>query len=192
MSEAISATTVRQGSETPQRVGGFTLWFTGLSSSGKTTIADAVAKELKKGREWVEQLDGDVTRSKFWPELGFSKQDRNENIRRVALLAQLLTRNGIAVVASFISPYRETRDYARCVIGSFVEIYVKCPLDVCIQRDTKGMYRRALSGEIKEFTGVSAPYEEPDNPEVVVETDKETVEESVRRVLDKVREAEYI
>lgn len=171
---------------------GFTLWFTGLPCSGKSSIADAVAEELRRRGLKTERLDGDLIRKHLWKELGFSKKDRDENIRRAAFLAQLLTRNGIAVLTSFISPYRELRDYARQEIGDFVEIYVRCPVEVCIQRDTRGMYKKALAGEIPEFTGVSDPYEEPLNPELIIESDKESLEESVARVTAKIRELGYI
>lgn len=171
---------------------GFTLWFTGLPCSGKSTVADVVAKELRKMGLKAERLDGDIIRKHLWKELGFSREDRDENIRRAAFLAGLLTRNGIAVLTSFISPYRELRDYARREIGDFVEIYVKCPVEVCIQRDTRGMYQKALAGEIPNFTGVSDPYEEPLNPELVIESDKELLAESVTKVITKINELGYI
>ena len=171
---------------------GFTLWFTGLPSSGKSTIADAVAEALRKRGLKTERLDADIIRKHLWKELGYSKEDRDENIRRASFLAKLLTRNGIAVLTSFISPYRELRDYARREIGNFVEIYVKCPVDVCIQRDARGMYKKALAGEIPNFTGVSDPYEEPLNPEVLIESDKESLEESVTKVMTKIKELGYI
>jgi len=171
---------------------GFTAWFTGLPCSGKSTIADATAEELRQMGLKVERLDADIIRKHLWRELGYSKEDRDENIRRAAYLAQLLTRNGIAVLTSFISPYQETRDYARKQIGSFVEIYVKCPVEICIQRDRRGMYRKALAGEIPNFTGVSDPYEEPLNPEVIIESDREPVKQSVARVIAKLKELGYI
>jgi len=162
---------------------GFTLWFTGLPCSGKSAVADRVAAILKdKGRR-VERLDGDVIRQDLTRDLGFSKKDRDENIRRVTFVAKLLSRNGVAVLTSFISPYREMRERARRETANFVEAYVKCPVGVCIRRDTKGLYEKAIRGEIKEFTGISDPYEEPTKPEIVLETDKETIEESVRKVL---------
>jgi adenylylsulfate kinase len=190
--EKISATVVRKGKDTPQRVGGFVVWFTGLPSSGKSTVADAVAEELRKTREKVERLDGDTTRKIFWPELGFSKEDRDKNIERVISLSQLLVRNNVAVLTAFISPYWDIREKARREIGGFIEVYVKCPLGVCRQRDTRGMYRQAMEGTITNFTGISAPYEEPRNPDLVIETDIETVEESARKVLNKIRELGYI
>jgi len=189
--EAISATKVR-GNEATKRGVGFTLWFTGLPCSGKSTVADAVTEKLNQAKEKVERLDADKIRKTLWPELGYSKQDRDENIRRAAWLANILTKNNVAVVASFISPYKEVRRRIRQEIGDFIEIYVKCPVGVCVQRDTRGMYRKALAGEIKDFTGVSAPYEEPQNPEVVVETDREPLETCVKRVMDKLNEMGYL
>ena len=176
----------------PRDEKGFTAWFTGLPCSGKSTIADATAEELRQMGLKAERLDADIIRKHLWRELGYSKEDRDENIRRAAYLAQLLTRNGIAVLTSFISPYQELRDYARKQIGNFVEIYVKCPVEVCIQRDSRGMYRKALAGEIQNFTGVSDPYEEPLNPEVIIESDREPVKQSVARVIAKLKELGYI
>lgn len=169
-----------------------TIWFTGLPCSGKSTIANRVAEILKNKGYKVEQLDGDVTRKYLSKGLGFTKEDRDENIRRVGFVAKLLTRNGVFVTAAFVSPYREIRDEIRKEIGNFVEVYVKCPVEVCIERDVKGMYKKALKGEIKNFTGIDDPYEEPLNPEVIVETDKETVDESVDKVMRKLAELGYI
>ncbi len=169
-----------------------TIWFTGLPCSGKSTIANRVAEILKNKGYKVEQLDGDVTRKYLSTGLGCTKEDRDENIRRVGFVAKLLTRNGVFVTAAFVSPYREIRDEIRKEIGNFVEVYVKCPVEVCIERDVKGMYKKALKGEIKNFTGIDDPYEEPLNPEVIVETDKETVEESVGKVMRKLAELGYI
>jgi adenylylsulfate kinase len=171
---------------------GFTLWFTGLPCSGKSAVADKVAENLKSRGLRVERLDGDIVRQSLTRDLGFSKEDRNENIRRVTFVAKLLTRNGVAVLTSFISPYRDIRAQARKEIGNFIEVYVKCSIEVCMQRDIKGMYEKALSGEIKEFTGVSDPYEEPLNPEIFLETDKETLEESTNKVLAKLAELGYL
>ena len=167
---------------------GFTLWFTGLPCSGKSAVGDKVAEILKEKGHRVERLDGDVVRQDLTRDLGFSKKDRDENIRRVTFVAKLLSRNGVAVLTSFISPYREMRDRARRECANFVEVYAKCPVEVCIQRDVKGMYQKAIRGEIKEFTGVSDPYEEPLNAEIVLETDKETIDESVQRVLRRLTE----
>ena len=171
---------------------GFTLWFTGLPCSGKSAVADQVAEILKKKGLKVERLDGDIVRQSLTRDLGFSKEDRNENIRRVTFVAKLLTRNGVAVLTSFISPYRKLRDHARVEIGNFIEVYVKCPVEVCMKRDIKGMYQKALKGEIKEFTGISDPYEEPLNPEIILETDKETLEESTARVIKRLNDLEYL
>ncbi|MFQ5721274.1 MAG: adenylyl-sulfate kinase [Candidatus Aminicenantales bacterium] len=171
---------------------GFTLWFTGLPCSGKSAVADRVAEMLKEKGLKVERLDGDIVRQSLTRDLGFSKQDRNENIRRVTFVAKLLTRNGVAVLTSFISPYREVRAYARQEIGNFIEVFVKCPLEVCIKRDVKGMYEKAIKGEIKEFTGISDPYEEPLHPEIILETDKETLEESANKVMQKLNDLGYI
>lgn len=171
---------------------GFTLWFTGLPCSGKSAVADRVAEILRAHNLKVERLDGDVVRKSLCRDLGFSKKDRDENIRRVAFVAKLLTRNGVAVLTSFISPYREIRNEARREIGEFIEVYVKCPLEVCMSRDVKGMYQKAIRGEIKEFTGISDPYEEPVNPELVLETDRETLDESARKVLDYLKKSGYL
>ena len=167
---------------------GFTLWFTGLPCSGKSTVGDGVAAILKEKGFRVELLDGDVVRKELTRDLGFSKKDRDENIMRVTFVAKLLSRNGVATLVSFISPYRELRDRARQGTTNFVEVYTKCPVEVCIQRDVKGMYQKAIKGEIKEFTGVSDPYEEPLNPEIVLETDKETVDQSVAKVVKRLEE----
>ena len=171
---------------------GFTLWFTGLPCSGKSAVADGVAAILRERGLRVERLDGDIVRQDLTRDLGFSREDRNENIRRVTFVAKLLTRNGVAVLTSFISPYREVRARSRQEIGNFIEVYAKCPLEVCIKRDIKGMYQKAIRGEIKEFTGISDPYEEPENPEILLETDKETLEESVQIVLRRLGELGYL
>lgn len=171
---------------------GFTAWFTGLPCSGKTTVADGVAEALRERGLRVERLDGDIVRKGLTGDLGFSKEDRDENIKRVTFVAKLLTRNGVAVLATFVSPYRERRRKTREEIENFVEVYTRCPVDVCIERDIKGMYKKALAGEITNFTGVDDPYEEPENPELIVDTDKETIEESVQKVLTKLEELGYI
>jgi len=162
---------------------GCVIWFTGLPCCGKSTIAKAVLQDLKDSGIKSVLLDGDVIRKHLWKELGFSKEDRDENIRRVAYLSSILAANGIVVLTSFISPYRELRYYARNQVDKFIEVYVKCPVGVCIERDVKGMYKKALSGEIHDFTGISAPYEAPLNPEVVIESDKESVAGSVTKVI---------
>lgn len=171
---------------------GFTLWFTGLSGSGKTTLAKAVERELRKRGLKVERLDGDVVRQGLTRDLGFSKEDRDKNIERVTFVARLLTRNGVATLCSFISPYREVRARSRAEIGNFVEVYCDCPLEICIQRDVKGLYSKALKGEIENFTGISDPYEPPENPEIVVHTDRETIEESTAIILRRLTELGYL
>ena len=162
---------------------GFTLWFTGLSGSGKSTLAHAVAEELLERGLRVEILDGDVVRTNLSKGLGFSKEDRDINIRRIGFVCSLLTRNDVVAIAAAISPYREIRDENRRLIGRFVEVYCKCPLEALRERDVKGLYAKAEAGEIPNFTGVSDPYEEPLNPEVMVETGCEAVEESVARII---------
>ena len=171
---------------------GFTLWLTGLPCSGKTTVSELVAQELLERGLNVEILDGDVVRQNLSKELGFSKQDRDRHIRRIGFVSKLLSRNGVAVIAAFVSPYRAIRDELRQDIENFVEVYVKCSVEVCVERDVKGMYKKALAGEIKNFTGISDPYEEPEYPEIVIETDKETPEESAQKVLDTLEEFGYI
>jgi len=172
---------------------GFTIWFTGLSGAGKSTIANRVAAELRRLGRKVEVLDGDVVRNNLSKGLGFSKEDRDTNIRRIGFVCQLLSRNGVIAIAAAISPYRAVRDEVRQMVGGrFVEVYTRCPLEVCIERDVKGLYQKALRGEIPNFTGVSDPYEEPLAPEVILETSRETVEESVQRVLEGLRAHGYL
>jgi adenylyl-sulfate kinase len=171
---------------------GFTLWFTGLSGSGKTTMAKPIEQELRNRGLRVERLDGDIVRQSLTRDLGFSKEDRNKNIERVTFVAKLLTRNGVAVLCSFISPYRERRAKSRQEIGEFIEVYVECSVEECARRDVKGMYAKAFAGEIKEFTGVSDPYEPPESPEIVCNTAEETLEESVARVIAYLEEHDYI
>ena len=163
---------------------GFVIWFTGLSGSGKTTLAKEVERLLRaRGLRYVQRLDGDVVRQDLTRDLGFSKEDRDENIHRVTFVAELLSKNGVATTCAFISPYRAARQTARRRCHNFVEVYVQCPLDVLIQRDPKGLYKKALAGEIKGFTGIDDPYETPEHPEIVVHTDQETIEESTLRLL---------
>jgi adenylylsulfate kinase len=172
---------------------GFCLWFTGLSGSGKTTITTQLVKELRQRGSKLEVLDGDVVRENLSKGLGFSKEDRDTNIRRIAFVANLLSRNGVPVITAAISPYREIRDEARQLMDSrFIEIYAKAPLEVCEERDVKGLYAKARAGEIKEFTGVSDPYEEPKDPELVIETDKLTPEQSAEQILIYLEERELI
>jgi adenylyl-sulfate kinase len=171
---------------------GFTIWFTGLSGSGKSTLSEVIEQRLKARGRKVEVLDGDIVRTHLSKGLGFSKEDRDTNIKRIAFVCGLLTRNDVACISAAISPYRETRAWARNHIGNFVEVYVKCPIEVCRQRDVKGLYKLADEGKLKGFTGVDDPYEEPDHPELIVETDKETVEESVARIFAKLEELGYL
>ncbi len=171
---------------------GFTLWFTGMSGAGKSTLARMVEKELLERGLKVEVLDGDIVRTNLSKGLGFSKEDRDENIRRIGFVCQLLSRNGVVAIAAAISPYREIRDENRRKIGRFVEVYVKCSVDKLIERDVKGLYKKALSGEIKNFTGISDPYEEPLNPEIVVDTEKETPEESFKKIITTLEKMGYI
>jgi adenylylsulfate kinase len=171
---------------------GCTLWFTGLSGSGKTTVSLLVEEELRRRGHRVELLDGDVVRTNLSKGLGFSKEDRDTNIKRIAFVAQLLARNGVIAITAAISPYRETREHARRQIADFVEVFVDCPVEVCIERDVKGLYKKALAGEIQCFTGVSDPYEEPISPEVVLNTDRETVEASAAKVIKCLEELGYV
>ncbi len=171
---------------------GFTLWFTGLSGAGKSTLAAAVSAELGRRGIPVEVLDGDEVRQNLSKGLGFSREDRDTNIRRIGYVAKLLTRNGVAVITAAISPYRAVRDEVREQIGAFIEVYVKASLDECIRRDTKGLYRRALGGEITQFTGVSDPYEEPPAPELVIDTEREEITDSASRVIDRLFELGHL
>ena len=170
---------------------GFTLWFTGLSGAGKTTIAEIVGPELERRGRIVEYLDGDAVRQHLSKGLGFSKEDRDTNIERIGWVASRLTRHGAAVIAAAISPYRETRAKARGMVeefGQFVEVYVATSLDECARRDVNGLYKKAFAGEIKGFTGVDDPYEAPESPEIVVETEGKTPEESAQVVIDKLEQ----
>jgi adenylyl-sulfate kinase len=173
------------------RGGGFTLWFTGLSGSGKTTIAHLVGPELDRRGHVVEYLDGDTVRTHLSKGLGFSKEDRDAHIERVGWVASRLTRHGAAVIAAAISPYDETRRTARAMVepfGAFVEVYVKASVEECARRDVKGLYQKAFAGEIKEFTGVSDPYEEPEDAELVLDTEQHDPEECAALVLAKLEE----
>jgi adenylyl-sulfate kinase len=174
------------------QAGGFTLWLTGLSGAGKSTLAAAVSAELGRRGIPVEVLDGDEVRQNLSKGLGFSREDRDTNIRRIGYVAKLLTRNGVAVITAAISPYRAIRDEVREAVGTFIEVYVKASLDECIRRDTKGLYRRALAGEIPQFTGVSDPYEEPLSPELVIDTEREELTESAGRVIDRLLELGHL
>jgi adenylylsulfate kinase len=163
---------------------GLAIWLTGLSSAGKTTIARAVYAELRANDLHVELLDGDEIRRNLCKDLGFSKHDRDENIRRITFITGLLVRNGVIVLISAISPYRAAREQARQQIGRFVEVYVNAPLEVCEKRDIKGLYRKARAGELHGVTGVDDPYEAPVRPEIECRTDLESLSDSVRKVIE--------
>jgi adenylyl-sulfate kinase len=171
---------------------GFTLWFTGMSGAGKSTLSQPVAARLRALGHRVEVLDGDVVRTNLSKGLGFGKEDRDINVRRIGFVANLLARNGVSAITAAISPYRAVRDEVRQMItndgAGFVEVYVHCPLEVLAARDVKGLYKKALAGEIASFTGVSDPYEPPLAPDVVVDSSKDSVDEGVERVLAKLRE----
>ena len=171
---------------------GFTLWFTGLSGSGKSTLSQIVEERLKACGRKVEVLDGDIVRTHLSKGLGFSREDRDTNIKRIAFVCSLLTRNDVVCISAAIAPYRQARAWARTEIGHFVEVYVKCPIEVCRQRDVKGLYRLVDEGKIKNFTGIDDPYEEPEDAELVIETDKETIAESVAHIFAKLRELGYL
>jgi adenylylsulfate kinase len=172
---------------------GFTLWFTGLSGAGKTTISRLVADRLRARGSRLEILDGDVVRENLSKGLGFSKEDRDTNIRRISFVADLLSRNGVPVITAAISPYREIRDEARELMGErFIEIYVKASVEVCAERDVKGLYKKAFAGEIKEFTGVSDPYEPPLSPEITLDTEHQSPEESAQQLIDYLERKELI
>ncbi len=161
---------------------GFAVWLTGMSGAGKSTLAEALAARLREQDASVELLDGDIIRAHLSQGLGFSREDRDTNIRRIGFVAELLARNGVIVIVAAISPYREAREAVKQKIGKFVEVYVECPIDVLTWRDTKGLYKRALAGEIGNFTGISDPYEAPLDAVVVIHSDRESVEEGVNRI----------
>jgi len=172
---------------------GFTLWFTGLSGAGKTTISRHLEEELRARGSQLEILDGDIVRENLSKGLGFSKEDRDTNVRRIAFVADLLSRNGVPVITAAISPYKEIRDEARELMGDrFIEVFVKASVDTCADRDVKGLYEKAFKGEIKEFTGVSDPYEEPERPEVVCDTESESAEESAAKLIAYLEQRELI
>ncbi len=171
---------------------GFVIWLTGLPSSGKTTIARKLEPVLRTYGFPVEVLDGDEVRKWLSPEAGFSREDRERHLRRVAYVSHLLARNGVVVIASFVSPYRSVRRFARELIKDFVEVYVKCSLETCIRRDPKGLYRRALRGEISDMTGIQDVYEEPENPEVVLDTEAESPDSCVEKILETLKNLGYI
>jgi len=171
---------------------GFTIWFTGLPCSGKTTLSRRVFEHIKDLGLKVELLDGDVIRRHFSQELGFSERERKINIRRIGFVSHLLTRNGIITVVAAIAPYKEVREENRKLIGRYVEVFCNCPLEVAEKRDVKGMYKKARLGEIKNFTGISDPYEPPDNPDVLIDTHKEDVEDSVLKIIKYLETNQYL
>lgn len=171
---------------------GCTIWFTGLSGAGKSTITGELVPMLHARGCKVEVLDGDVVRTNLSKGLGFSKEDRDINIRRIGFVCHLLSRNGVIAIAAAISPYKAVRNENRALIKNFVEVFVTASLDTLVKRDVKGLYKKALAGEIKEFTGVSDPYEAPDNPEVTCNTEKETPKESAQKIVDKLEELGYL
>ena len=175
-----------------QKERGFTLWFTGLSGAGKTTIAEIVEHELRERERRVEVLDGDIVRTNLSKGLGFGRDDRNINVLRIGFVANLLTRNGVAVIVSAISPYKEARDQVRRRIVDFVEVFVDAPLEVCAERDVKGLYQKAFAGEIPQFTGVSDPYEPPAAPDLTLKTNEEEPQESARKVIEKLEFFGYL
>jgi len=164
------------------------IWFTGLPCSGKTTVADLVAEELHRFNVYPVRLDGDVVRKGLCKELGFSKEDRRKNLERIGYVCEILSNSNVLTLATFVSPYRETRDWLREKVGeeNFVEVYCKCSVEECIRRDVKGMYAKALKGEIKGFTGVDDPYEVPQEAEIVLDTEREEPNDSGRRVLERI------
>lgn len=173
---------------------GAVLWFTGLSASGKSTIANEVSYKLHKMKKFSYVLDGDNVRHGLNKDLGFSPEDREENIRRISEVANLFADAGVIAITAFISPYRKDRDFCRSLVGPrrFIEIFTKASIDTCEKRDPKGLYKKAKTGEIKEFTGISAPYEEPLNAELIIETDKYSIEESADIVMKKLKEFKII
>lgn len=175
---------------------GFTVWFTGMSGAGKSTLSERLIARLREAcgpnSVKVELLDGDIVRTHLSKGLGFSREDRDTNIRRIGFVSGLLARNGVIVIVAAISPYRETREEVKRGIANFVEVFVECPLDVLVSRDVKGLYRKALAGEVGHFTGISDPYEVPLNPCVVVHSDRETVEESVDKIWLELQRRGYI
>jgi adenylyl-sulfate kinase len=171
---------------------GVTIWFTGMSGAGKTALAIRLEEELRRRGLKVERLDGDIVRQSLTRDLGFSKEDRDKNIERVTFVAKLLTRNGVAVLCSFISPYRRVRANVRREVGNFVEVYCHAPLETLIERDVKGLYKKAIAGEIENFTGISDPYEVPEDPEVMIDSSAESVEESLAKVLARLEELGYV
>ena len=171
---------------------GFVLWFTGLSGAGKSTIADGVYKFLQTNGNKIERLDGDIVRENLTKGLGFSHEDRNENIRRIGFVADLLSRNGVGVIASFISPYKEHRDLLRSKVTNYIEVFVNTPLEVCEKRDPKGLYKKARQGDIPHFTGVSDPYQDPEQPDLELKAGEYSPEECVEQVIKYLQDHGYI
>ena len=171
---------------------GVTVWFTGMSGAGKTALAIPLEQELRRRGLKVERLDGDIVRQSLTRDLGFSKEDRDKNIERVTFVAKLLTRNGVAVLCSFISPYRAVRAKVHEEVGNFIEVYCYASLETLMERDVKGLYKKALAGEIKNFTGISDPYEAPENPDVAIDSGVETLDESLGKILRKLEELGYV
>jgi adenylyl-sulfate kinase len=172
---------------------GFTIWFTGLPCSGKSTISVILAEIIRRERGNVEILDGDVVRTNLSKGLGFSREDRETNLKRIAFVCNLLSRNDVPVIAAAISPFENIRQWSRELIGeSFIEVYARCPLEVCIERDVKGMYKKAIAGEIKGFTGIDDPFDEPTDAEVVCDTDLETAEQSTEKIVAFLRERGFL
>jgi adenylyl-sulfate kinase len=171
---------------------GVTIWFTGMSGAGKTALAIPLEQELRNRGLRVERLDGDIVRQSLTRDLGFTKEDRDKNIERITFVAKRLTRNGVAVLCSFISPYRAVRAKVSEEVGNFVEVYCYAPLETLIERDIKGLYKKALAGEIQNFTGISDPYEAPENPAVTIDSSTETIEESLAKILRQLEDLGYV
>lgn len=189
---AAIANTVREPRPTVSRPRGFVVWLTGLSGAGKSTISAALAPELRAAGKAVEVLDGDVVRTHLSNGLGFSREDRDTNVARIAFVAHLLARNGVVVIVAAISPFKRAREEARAIIGDFVEVHVAPPLETCIERDPKGLYEKALAGGIQQFTGISDPYEPPDSPELVLDTSTLDLRASIARVKSKLVELGHL
>ena len=171
---------------------GCTLWFTGMSGSGKSTLSSLLATRLRERGARVEVIDGDIIRTRLCHGLGFSKADREENISRIGFVCEVLSRNGVIAIAAAISPYRACREELRSRIENFIEVYMTCPVEVLVERDVKGLYKKALSGEIEHFTGISDPYEPPVAPEVTIDSSKDSVEDSVASILAVLEQKEII